>query len=165
MKFRRIHKTDQSLLASNFTPAKAAEFTARLDEAVGFIFEPTPGVVAGYGWATKNTRDYEGEKPFLYRIVPGKKELYIFDFFVKPEFRRRGVASILMKGILEYGRSQGFCRCFTLHDLYNSAMIKASENAGLRQSGILTYQRIGPWIKQDTSALTRRSTVGRPPNT
>jgi GNAT superfamily N-acetyltransferase len=153
---RILSTDDSSLLRTNFKTEKAADFLTRLSDSVGIVCLADDGAIAGYVWATDQSRSHEGDYPFYYRIVPGKGDLYIYDLFVRPEYRSKGVATRLMNAVTSFAVTRGYHRCFTLHDIGNSAMIKISEGIGFRRIGCLTYRRIGPWITRDTTALYAR---------
>jgi RimJ/RimL family protein N-acetyltransferase len=73
---------------------------------------------------------------FLVRDKPGSAEMAIF---VRQEFRRRGVATALVKAVLEWGGVEGLRRVWTLTGSENTAALRLQEKFGFRLTNAAFY--------------------------
>lgn len=73
---------------------------------------------------------------FLVPDKPGSAEMAIF---VHQEFRRRGVATALVKTVLEWGRVEGVQRVWTLTSPENTAALRLQEKFGFRFTSAAFY--------------------------
>ena len=150
---KQLTFADEAILSASFGASKAKEFLTRLDRCAGFAAYAPSGQIIGYFWITSQPRMEEGEPPFLYEVKPKPKHGYLFDMFVFPDFRRMGLARILMHNALLHARRSGLSFCYTIHDEKNHAMIKLSRSFGFKRAGIISYRRWGLWTFRNLSDL------------
>jgi RimJ/RimL family protein N-acetyltransferase len=79
----------------------------------------------------------------LFNLEEG--DVYTYEMYTLPEFRRRGIATAIKVGILEYYCKAGYKRFLNLISPRNLASIRNNEKQGYRQVGMLEYWRWGPW--------------------
>jgi RimJ/RimL family protein N-acetyltransferase len=73
---------------------------------------------------------------FLAADGPGSAEMAIF---VHQEFRRRGVATSLVRALLEWGVREGLRRVWTLTGSENTAALRLQEKIGFRLTNSAFY--------------------------
>jgi GNAT superfamily N-acetyltransferase len=87
------------------------------------------GLVAGYGWTLKGATI----SPHFYALTLG--EVHLFDFFVFPEFRGRGINPVLVEYILsklgEEGASKAYIECAA----WNKAQLASLKKTSFQRMG------------------------------
>ena len=109
----------------------------RGDAAVLATVEGRP---AGIGWFAKHPVFV----PAIERAVkPAGSEAYIFDLFVSPEERGRGVAPAMLRFIAARLRQQDVYRGWALIERSNGASTRAFERAGWASVADVVYAKMG----------------------
>lgn len=98
------------------------------------------GRPAGIGWFTQTAVDV----PAIERAIrPGAGEAYIFDLFVSPEERGRGVAPAMLAFMAGRLRELDIYRAWALIERSNTASTRAFERAGWASVADVLYARMG----------------------
>lgn len=151
---RPIDQEDLDSLVDAFGP-RAQEFKSRMEQCIGWVGLSESNQPIGFLWGTSHPRPAEGEPPFLYPVTPRTGQFYLFDLFIAPFARRRGLARSLMWHAVIFAQLNNYQTCFAIHDQKNNAMIEVSKSLGFHNKGSLAFRRIGPWKKVDITALSQ----------
>ncbi len=125
------------------------QIRGRLDKGHQCIVLKTGERIAGYSWA-----DFDGVNDAAcdYEIGPG--EAYLYDAFIAPEFRGRGLAPYMRVECYRHLRHAGRHTFFSISDYFNSPAIKFKKK--LNAEAIRLYLRIklgdrqiGNWLLRD----------------
>jgi len=95
------------------------------------------GRLIGYAWANQGANVLEDRD--LYRMRTGQSGAYIFDTFIHPEFRGRGLYPVLLRALQERMRALGVQRFYLTVDVYNARSIKEHTRVGARLLETITY--------------------------
>jgi RimJ/RimL family protein N-acetyltransferase len=76
-------------------------------------------------------------------VVPGPGEVYLYDAYTAPAWRRRGLFQAMLKSLLEYARVQGRRRALIFVLTGNRASRRAIEQAGFEL--FQTVSRVKVW--------------------
>jgi GNAT superfamily N-acetyltransferase len=171
----RPHQTEWPDLASEFSssvldasdlPAVAAcvsrteeQIRARLHKGHLCVVLKHGSRIAGYTWADS---DEVNDAACDYELRPG--EAYLYDAFIAPEFRGRGLAPYLRVESYRHLRQAGKHTFYSISDYFNSPAIRFKEK--LNAEAIRVYlqiklgdRQVGHWLLRD---LERRRTRGAP---
>lgn len=169
----RPHQTDWPGLASEFPSsvlvasdiaAVAAcdsrteeHIQARLDKGHLCIVLKHGTHIAGYTWADF---DEVNDAACDYELGPG--EAYLYDAFIAPEFRGRGLAPYMRVESYRHLRQAGRHTFYSISDYFNSPAIRFKEK--LNAEAIRLYLRIklggrqvGQWLLRDYEQRRARS--------
>jgi hypothetical protein len=123
-----------------FRPGKRDEAIERLRHGMRSIVVWDGDRIVGCVWAATE-RAYI---PYLNRdIVLGPREIYTFDAFTHPEFRRRGIATIRNGFLTPAYRQMGYARAAGIVAFENFTGIRSAEAAGYKRVGVFSCLRFG----------------------
>lgn len=118
----------------------------------------TDGMVSAYGWVTN--RDCRVDE-LKWTLPLNDDELYIYDCFVLPTYRRRGIyAAMLTELLREYGEYSGnkFYRYVCIGSaLDNTGSMHAIRNIGFTEYFRIQYRRFsrkGKWLMTRIEPIT-----------
>jgi GNAT superfamily N-acetyltransferase len=96
------------------------------------VLATTPeGEIVGYGWLSDRTKPHPAQQLHGIRLGPG--ELYVFDLFVAPPFRRSTMALEFLIRARLLGREQHFNRILSNILESNRKSIRLHHHAGFRE--------------------------------
>jgi GNAT superfamily N-acetyltransferase len=133
---------ETSMLAeyATFRPGKRAEAEHRLAEGHRAILVCEGIRIVGCVWAATE-RAYV---PYLNRdIILRPREMYTFDAFTHPDFRRRGVATLRNSFLSPEYRRQGYERAAGIVAFENHPGVRSAEAAGYMRQGVFGCVRLG----------------------
>ncbi len=148
-----LKPADHAALALGVGERKATELCWRLDKCFG-VGAVVGNAVVAYSWMTVHPRLGEGEPPFLYDVAPKQGWAYLFDTWVAPPYRGRGVGTALKILLIKECRGRGIDYCVCTHDAGNKQVIRVSERLGFKLHGQIEYHRL--------LDIARRSLAGLP---
>jgi len=149
---RPIVEEDRQQIQQALGRRRADRLARRLEESQGVLLIDD-NEIAGYAWYTGKPRLAEGAFPFLYAIRPKDGMLYIFDVFVRPEYRGRGGATALLAHVLNEARRNGYDEVCLTCDARNPAMLRVISRLGFRIVGRLRYRHFLWRTSSNTAAL------------
>lgn len=92
------------------------------------------GQIVGYGWWCDQTQPHPGRQ--LHGVgLSAAKDLYVFDLFVAPLFRRSTMALEFLIRAQQHGRASGYDRVFSNILESNQKSIRLHRHAGFREIG------------------------------
>jgi len=97
------------------------------------------GRLAGYAWASIGSNVLEDHDRYVMALGPGGA--YVFDTFLRPNERGKGLYRLLMQRLQERLRSLGATRFFLTVDAFNTRSLKAHAKLGARWVETVTYWR------------------------
>ncbi|MBV8139301.1 MAG: GNAT family N-acetyltransferase [Deltaproteobacteria bacterium] len=118
---------------------RIADFAARLKSGRRCFLALAAGRACGYGWLSRQT---EIDARCGIEILPGEDEGYIYDGFVFPAFRRRGVYARLLFARLDWLQREGCQRVYSIVFSNNVPALNAHWQAGFRPYGQMSYSKI-----------------------
>jgi ribosomal protein S18 acetylase RimI-like enzyme len=98
-----------------------------------FIAETETGQRVGLLWFGGNRN-----------VVTGENEGWIYNVWVEPEFRGRGISVTLMEHGERYAREQGYQILGLMVAVHNTAARRLYEKLSYREGNILMRKRLGP---------------------
>lgn len=141
-------------------------FEARLASGdLALVSDGAGGAPLGYAWGSVHPQPVEGVPPFLFAVRPRPGQAYLYDFYVLPEKRRRGVLDAAVPALLAHYRDLGLRSAFLLFNAADPAMRAFTRKAGFRIAGRVAYRRFLWRVVtnlDDLARLTGRSLDGRP---
>ena len=96
-----------------------------------------------YGWFTPKV-DPRVERTY---VPLSRDEIFIFDLFTRPAFRRQGIQSALLRHILELGQEKGYKRALSLIAVNNTPSLNLHEKLGFRTICRFTKIRVLGWVR------------------
>ncbi len=90
------------------------------------------GELVGYGWLCDQSQSHPGRH--LHGFELGARELYVFDLFVAPPFRRSTMALEFLIRARHLGRQRGFDRIFSNVLESNRKSVRLHHHAGFRET-------------------------------
>ena len=149
-----LGEADLKGVARETGETRAVAFRERMNHSRGYAaFDGDH--IAAWAWATERARKREGYNPLYYDIDPLPGHVYIYDVFVRPEYRGRGLITALMGCLLEAERiAPGHEHAFMTLDTRNTAMRRVAARYGFDLVGAITLRRVLGKITQDNSGLS-----------
>jgi GNAT superfamily N-acetyltransferase len=104
-------------------------------------------------------------------VVPGAEEVYLYDAFTVPEWRGRGLFTVLLVELLAYMRSRGRTRALIFVLARNEASRRAIERGGFRLFQTVSRVQVlgvrfvwprGPWPRSARVTLVGHAHWPRP---
>ncbi len=89
------------------------------------------GEIVGYGWLSDQTQSHPAQR--LHGITLGPRELYVFDLFVAPPFRKSTMALEFLIRAQHLGRERNFDRIVSTILESNRRSIRLHHLAGFRE--------------------------------
>ena len=77
-------------------------------------------------------------------------DVYTYEIFTLPEFRRQRIATAIKVEILRHYRAAGCLRFLNLISPDNHASLQTNEKLGYRQVGRMGYRGLGPFRRHYT---------------
>ncbi|MCP4538171.1 MAG: GNAT family N-acetyltransferase [Chloroflexi bacterium] len=96
-----------------------------------------------YGWFTPKV-DPRVERTY---VPLSRDEIFIFDLFTRPAFRRQGIQSALLRHILELGQKKGYKRALSLIAVTNTPSLNLHEKLGFQTICRFTRIRVLGWVR------------------
>jgi GNAT superfamily N-acetyltransferase len=124
---------------SFITERRIADFAARLRSRRRAFVALSGGQVSGYGWLSRQT---EIDARCEIEISPAEDEGYIYDGFIFPAFRRRGIYAQLLRSRLDWLARDGCRKVYSIVFSDNTPALNAHSQAGFRTYGEMTYSKI-----------------------
>ncbi len=141
--------TDIAAVAACVPWGTVEQIQARLDKGHLCILLRTGERIAGYTWADF---DEVNDSACDYELGPG--EAYLYDAFIAPDFRGRGLAPYMRAESYKHLRQVGRHTFYSISDCFNSPAIKFKEK--LNAEAIRLYlqiklggREIGQWMLRD----------------
>ena len=127
----------------NKTPAELLWYRTLLERGRSCVIALCDDQLAAYGWFTTQV------EPAVERTyVPlSSGDMFIFDLFTRPEFRRRGVQSALMGWMLEWGQTGGLTRALSLIRTDNLPSLNLHAKLGFQTLCRCTHTHFLGWSK------------------
>ena len=147
IKFQEFKESDTFLNYNKINNDKK-RITNRMKKATPYVAVLNHTIIA-WLWITENAREKEGAKPFYYKVIPGKKNAYIFDTYVLPEHRNNQVITNLFMNMLKNIKKKGFLLAFLTFDKTNKPMKIIINKLGFKIIGQLSYKKILFYKKQN----------------
>jgi len=128
-----------SLLISHWVPAIARQQVAGRFERGASLWEFKIGEkLAGYGWSLAGG----SMEPHFFPLQPD--DVHLFDFYVFPEFRGRGINPLLVNYILSRLRMEKKNRAFIEAAEWNAPQLSSLGRTPFRRVGMASkHQRLG----------------------
>lgn len=143
-------------LTALFGPDLPSFFASRLANGdLVLVHDQASGEFLGYAWGSDRPQPREGVPPFTFDVRPRPGSVYLYDFFVLPEKRRRGALAAAVNALLTRYRDQGLDSAFLLFNASDPAMRAFTSKAGFRISGRIAYRRLFWRVTTDLAALAR----------
>ena len=121
------------------TERRIADFAARLKSGRRAFIALSAGKVSGYGWLS---RQVEIDARCGAEISLAQDEGYIYDGFVFPAFRGRGIYAHLLLSRLDWLERDGCRRVYSMVFSDNSPALNAHSQARFRTYGEMSYSKI-----------------------
>lgn len=90
------------------------------------------GELVGYGWWCDQSQSHPGRR--LHGCKLGARELYVFDLFVAPPFRRSTMSLEFLIRAQHLGRERGYDRVFSNILESNQKSVRLHHHAGFRET-------------------------------
>jgi CelD/BcsL family acetyltransferase involved in cellulose biosynthesis/ribosomal protein S18 acetylase RimI-like enzyme len=134
--FKIVSKYDYNDFAGMVPAWRLRVFKKRLKKGYKAIIGYSKGVPVSYGWFAEESYQIEN---FDFRLAPG--EVFVFDAWVSPSFRGKGIAYYNFKLIFEFFRELGYDTCIHFVEVQNRKMLRLCRKIGLPLYGILKHRR------------------------
>jgi hypothetical protein len=127
----QISVGDMSRLLGNFgRDARKKQIEDRLRKGSTLWLAKCDGIIAGFGWSIQA----KTIEPYLFPLAAN--DVHLFDYFVFPEFRGRGINVSLVKLILASLKKESVKRAFIETHVWNSAERRSLQKTEFRQIGL-----------------------------
>ena len=137
--FRRLGPESAELLATVMSGTPLAEILRRFQAGQRCYTAWVDDHPAAYGWVSFD-EEYVGELNLRVRLVPG--EVYIWDCFTLPAYRRHGLYAALLVHILRDLEKDSVCRAWIGADADNIASQRGIARAGFRAVADMVLARV-----------------------
>ncbi len=140
---KEIQSGDLGLFTGMKNPSDLLWYESLLAKGRSCIAARLDDELAAYGWFTSQVEPAV-ERTYV-PLAPG--DVFIFDLFTRPEFRRRGIQSAVLGRILALGREKGYTRALSLVRVNNAPSLNLHTKLGfqticrLSQTRVLTLVR------------------------
>jgi GNAT superfamily N-acetyltransferase len=124
---------------SFITERRIADFAARLRSGRRAFLALSAGQISGYGWLS---RQAEIDARCGIEISLAEDEGYIYDGFIFPAFRRRGIYAQLLRSRLDWLARDGCRKVYSIVFSDNTPALNAHSQAGFRTYGEMSYSKI-----------------------
>lgn len=128
-------------IAACFGEERALKIHERLATSQCFVLYNDSNMV-GWAWATALPRPREGDKGFFYPVVPLSEHVYLYDVYILPHARGKGLGYKLIACSCMKLAEQGYNFVFFTHDHENIAMNRITWLLNFEKLGELYYRRI-----------------------
>jgi ribosomal protein S18 acetylase RimI-like enzyme len=128
-----ISNADYEWIISVWNPElRARQVAARFEAGSELWLAKINGRPAGYGWTIQGrTLD-----PYFFPLQP--RDAHLYDFYVDPEFRGRGINVILVMEILTQLSKRSVCVAFIECAAWNDAQIRSLSKTAFRRNAEAT---------------------------
>ncbi len=127
----------------NKTPAELLWYRMLLERGRSCVIALCDDQLVAYGWFTTQVEPAV-ERTYV-PLSPG--DLFIFDLFTRPAFRRRGIQRALLGWILEFGREDGRTRALSLIRTDNLPSLNLHTRLGFQILCRCTQTRFLGWSR------------------